>query len=125
MSRMLLWSLLAVAALAGVVVALALAPKIAVLVIVAVGVLALIIRLALWIRLRGSAEGRGDARGEGIERGEQMQTFSATRLATRVPDPEGFGPESATHFATQMPVTWGSRRVPLGSRGILVPLVGR
>ena len=87
MSRMLLWSLLAVAALAGVVIALALAPKMAVLVIVVVGVLALVVRLALWIRLRGSPEGKRGARDEDVARGEQMQTFQRDKARHTGPGP--------------------------------------
>jgi hypothetical protein len=87
MSRMLLWSLLAIAALGGVVIALVLAPKVAVLVIVAVGILALAVRLVLWIRLRGSPEGRRDASGEDVARGEQMQTFQRDKARHTGPGP--------------------------------------
>ena len=87
MSRMLLWSLMAVAALVGVVIALALAPKVAVLVIIAVGLLALAIRLVLWIRLRGSPEGERDPSGEDIARGEQMQTFQHDKARHTGPGP--------------------------------------
>jgi hypothetical protein len=84
---MLLWSVLAVVALAGIVIALALAPKAAVLVIVAVGVIALGVRLALWIRLRGSAEAKSDARGEDLDRGDAMQTFQRDKARHTGPGP--------------------------------------
>ena len=87
MSRMLLWALLAIAALAGVVIAFALAPKVAVLVIVVVGVLALAVRLVLWIRLRGSPEGKRTARGEDIARDQQMQTFQRDKARHTPPGP--------------------------------------
>ena len=87
MSRMLLWSLLAIAALAGVVIALALAPKVAALIIVAVGIIALVIRLVLWIRQRGSPEWQRDASGEDTARGEQMQIFQRDKARHTGPGP--------------------------------------
>ncbi len=64
MTRMLIWSAVGVALLAAVVIALALAPKVAVLFIVAVGILALVIRVALWIGRRGSSDGESNATGD-------------------------------------------------------------
>ena len=87
MSRILLWSALAVAALVGVVIALALAPRVAVLVIAAVGILALAIRLALWIRFRGSPEDERDMRGEDVERGDAMQTLQRDKARHAGPSP--------------------------------------
>jgi hypothetical protein len=89
MSRILVWSIVAVGLLAGVVIALALAPKAAILVIVAVGILALAIRLALWIRLRGSPEAKGDARGEELDRGDAMQAFQRDKARHTGPGPWG------------------------------------
>ena len=75
MSRILLWSVVGVVLLAAVVIGLALAPKVALLIIVAVGIAALVVRLAFWRRLRGSSEAERDGAAKDLARGEQMQTF--------------------------------------------------
>ena len=89
MSRLLIWSAVGVALLAAIVIALALAPKVAVLLIVAVGILALVIRLALWISRRGSPEGERDAAGEDLERDRAMQTFQRDKARHSGPGPWG------------------------------------
>jgi membrane protein implicated in regulation of membrane protease activity len=89
MTRMVIWSAVGVALLAAVVIALALAPKVAVLFIVAVGILALVLRLALWIGRRGSADGESDATGDDLERGEAMQTFQHDKARHTGPGPWG------------------------------------
>ena len=87
MPRILLWAVGGAALLAGIVIALALAPRMAVLAIVAIGILALIVRLAFWRHLRGSRDGARDVADEDSERGAQMQTFQRDKARH-----SGFGP---------------------------------
>ena len=89
MSRILIWSAVGSAALAAIVVALALVPRVAVLLIVAVGILALVVRLALWIGRRGSPEGGCDATGADLERDKAMQTFQRDKARHVGPGPGG------------------------------------
>ena len=89
MVRILVWSAVGSAALAAIVVALALFPKVAVLLIVAVGILALVARLALWISRRGSPEGECDATGADLERDRAMQTFQRDKARHTGPGPGG------------------------------------
>ena len=89
MSRILLWSAVGVVLLAAVVIALALAPKVAVLIIVAVGIAALVVRFAFWMRLRGSSDAEHDGAAEDLARGEQMQTFQRDKARHTGPGPWG------------------------------------
>ena len=75
--------------MAAIVVALALVPRVAVLLIVAVGILALVVRLALWIGRRGSPEGGCDATGADLERDKAMQTFQRDKARHTGPGPGG------------------------------------
>ena len=86
---MLVWAFSGAALLAAVVIALALAPRVAVLAIVATGLLALIARLVSWRRLRGSPDTTRDPADEDIERGAQMQTFERDRARHTGPGPMG------------------------------------
>ena len=87
MSRILLWSAVGVVLLAAVVIALALAPKVAVLIIVAVGIAAQVVRLAFWMRLRGSSDAERDGAAEDLARGEHMQTFQRDKARHTGPGP--------------------------------------
>ena len=89
MSRILIWSAVGSAVLAAIVVALALVPRVAVLLIVAVGILALVMRLALWISRRGSPEGGCDVTGADLERDRTMQTFQRDKARHTGPGPWG------------------------------------
>ncbi len=89
MSRILLWSFVGVVLLAAVVIALAVAPKVAVLIIVAVGIAALVVRFAFWLRLRGSSEAGHDGAAADLARGEQMQTFQRDKARHTGPGPWG------------------------------------
>jgi hypothetical protein len=89
MTRMVIWSAVGVALLAAVVIALTLAPKVAVPFIVALGILALVIRLALWIGRRGSSDGEPGETGDDLERGEAMQTFQRDKARHTGPGPWG------------------------------------
>lgn len=112
---MLTWSAVGVAVLVAGVIALALAPRVALLVIVAVGILALVIRLAMRIRLRGSLAGHRDTTGEDLERGKAMQTFQRDQGSLRRPRALRIPPAPCTatgRSAATGPVRCGRGRRP-------------
>ena len=89
MPRILWWAVAGAVLLAAIVIALALAPRIAVLAVFALGLLALIVRLVFWRRLRRPADAAFGAADDDAERGVQMQTFQRDKARHTGPGPMG------------------------------------